>query len=42
MEIRKRSDRAWKDEIMGFGWLVGFYGISIFVGYLMPDPFLYK
>ena len=24
------------------GWLVGFYGISIFVGYLMPNPFLYK
>ena len=23
-------------------WLVGFYGISIFVGYLMPNPFLYK
>ena len=24
------------------GWLVGFYGISTFVGYLMPNPFLYK
>ena len=24
------------------GWLVGFYGISTFVGYSMPDPFLYK
>ena len=23
-------------------WLVGFYGISIFVGYLMPSPFLCK
>ena len=23
-------------------WLVGFYGISTFVGYLMPNPFLYK
>ena len=22
------------------GWLVGFYGISIFVGYLMPKSFL--
>ena len=21
-------------------WLVGFYGISTFVGYLMPNPFL--
>ena len=24
------------------GWLVGFYGISTFVGYLVPNPFLYK
>ena len=24
------------------GWLFGFYGISIFVGYLTPNPFLYK
>ena len=24
------------------GWLIGFYGISTFVGYLMPNPFLYK
>ena len=24
------------------GWLVGFYGISSFVGYLMPNPFLCK
>ena len=24
------------------GWLVGFYGISTFVGYLTPNPFLYK
>ena len=23
-------------------WLFGFYGISTFVGYLMPNPFLYK
>ena len=22
--------------------LFGFYGISTFVGYLMPNPFLYK
>ena len=21
------------------GWLVGFYGISTFLGYLMPNPF---
>ena len=24
------------------GWLVGFYGISTFVSYFMPDSFLYK
>ena len=24
------------------GWLVGFYGISTFVDYLMPNPFLCK
>ena len=24
------------------GWLFGFYGISTFVGYLMPNTFLYK
>ena len=24
------------------GWLVGFYGISTFVGYLTPNPFLWK
>ena len=23
-------------------WLVWFYGISTFVGYLMPNPFLHK
>ena len=26
---------------VGFG-MFGFYGISTFVGYLMPNPFLYK
>ena len=25
-----------------FSWFVGFYGISTFVGYLMPNPFLCK
>ena len=24
------------------GWLIGFHGILTFVGYLMPNPFLYK
>ena len=26
----------------GLVWFVGFYGISTFVGYLMPNPFLCK
>ena len=30
-----------KNEAL-IGWLFGFYGISTFVGYLMPNPFLYK
>ena len=25
-----------------FVFLFGFYGVSTFVGYLMPNPFLYK
>ena len=29
-------------QVIGLVWFVGFYGISIFVGYLMPNPFLYK
>ena len=27
---------------IGLVWLVGFYGISTFIGYLMPNPFLCK
>ena len=30
-----------QDKIRMLGWL-GFYGISTFVGYLTPNPFLYK
>ena len=29
------------DELL-VGWFVGFYGISTFVGYLTPNPFLCK
>ena len=25
-----------------FRWLFAVYGISTFIGYLMPNPFLYK
>ena len=31
-----------QDLIWLVGWLVSFYGISTFVGYLMPNTFLYK
>ena len=29
-------------ELLMVGWFVGFYGISTFVVYLMPNPFLCK
>ena len=29
-------------ERFGLVWFGGFYGISTFVGYLTPNPFLYK
>ena len=29
-------------ELDGLVWFVGFYGISTFVGYLTPNPFLCK
>ena len=40
-------DNSWNNENTSFrnftqGWLVGFYGISTFEDYLMPNPFLYK
>ena len=37
MPVAKRSQWGWL-----VGWLVGFYGISTFVGYLMPNPFSWK
>ena len=30
------------EEKILVGWLFGFYGISTFVGYLMPNPFICK
>ena len=38
--MRKLGVVAKKDVVEG--WLVVFYGISTFVAYLMPNPFLYK
>ena len=37
------SNSCYQQPLVGqVGWLVGFYCISTFVGYLMPNPFLYK
>ena len=35
---------AFENSMVGWGagWLVGFYGISTFVGYLTPNPLLSK
>ena len=34
--------KLYTDARFGLVWFVGFYGISTFVGYLMPNPFLCK
>ena len=36
--------RLWNDNNVSDGlvWFVGFYGISTFVGYLTPNPFLFE
>ena len=41
-QLNKLPDK-WQ-ELVGWlvGWVFGFYGISTFVGYLMPNPFLQK
>ena len=36
----KTFDMKWDKERLV--WFVGFYGISTFVGYSMPNPFLCK
>ena len=38
----KRENDIYGDGAGGGCWLFGFYGISNFVGYLMPNPFLCK
>ena len=38
---KKRTDHLVDFEVH-VGWSVRFYGISTFVGYLMPNPFLCK
>ena len=37
-EKGKKKERRKRKKV----WLVGFYGISTFVGYLTPNPFLCK
>ena len=32
----------WGLVLFGLVWFGGFYGISTFVGYLTPNPFLWK
>ena len=39
---KKKLYGYFKQHAEEIGWLVAFYGISTFVGYLMPKPFLYK
>ena len=42
--IRMESSKQYQSALDWYGlvWLVGFYGISTFVGYLTPNPFLCK
>ena len=38
---KKNPDNLGNKAIIGLVWFIGLYGISTFVGYLMPNPFLY-
>ena len=40
-EVRTQNQLE-KMSHLGLLWLVGYYGISTFVGYLTPNPFLCK
>ena len=40
MSVAGDEDRIWCNRLIG--WLVWFYGISTFVGNLMPNPFLFQ
>ena len=40
--MKKAVENKTKLKTWNKGWLVGFYGISIFVAYLTPNPFLCK
>ena len=40
--IGRSGERGSEISVFGLVWLVWFYGISTFVGYLTPNPFLCK
>ena len=40
--VMERSQNLFGTDWMDVGWLFGFYGISTFADYLMPNPFLCK
>ena len=40
--VTKMEREREKETKLKVGWLFEFYGISTFVGYLMPNLFLYK
>ena len=42
MKLYERGNNITAKQIYEKGWLVGFYGISTFVGYLTPNQFLCK
>ena len=42
LNLMQKKKKNWRRSENGLVWLLGFYGIPTFVGYLMPNPFLYK
>ena len=42
LQMKKEKTKTENLKSFILGWLFGFYGISTFVGYLMPNPSLYK
>ena len=42
LEATHHKTEADMQDTTGEEWLVGFHGISTFLGYLMPNPLLYK
>ena len=41
-EVNRGKKSMTKYQSEADGCLVGFYGISTFIDYIMPNPFLYK